>query len=305
MAGMFNCGFQDDVEEPQGLQGRGENPPLGRGHMNCFFREGREMDSILERIARASVAEDGCAVFWFEQSHFALKTPDGAVTHLDPFLSRVLKVEKHIHAQSLAEPAAVWADFVLLTHDHRDHTDPFTLGPMAQTNPACRFLGPPEACARCRACGIDAARLTEIREGERVELGPFRVQAVYARDTSADPTGPDATTHLGYVLETTSGLKIYDVGDTHCDIASYRARLAPLEGLRPDLMLVPINEGYSNPGPRGASTLVQITDPSVIVPCHYGCMKENTLDPVLFVEALPAVYRDRVRIVPRGGKLTL
>jgi L-ascorbate metabolism protein UlaG (beta-lactamase superfamily) len=262
-------------------------------------------NAILQRIIQASVPSDGCGIFWFEQSHFALKTPDGAVTHLDPFLSRVLKVEKHLHPQSLADPAEVWADFVLLTHDHRDHTDPFTLGPMAQTNPACRFLGPPEACARCRACGIDGARLTEIREGERVGFGPFQVQAVYARDTSADPTGADATTHLGYVLETASGLKIYDVGDTHCDIESYRSRLAPLEGFQPDLMLVPINEGYSNPGPRGASTLVQITDPQTIVPCHFGCMKENTLDPALFVEALPALYRDRVRILSRGGDWTV
>jgi L-ascorbate metabolism protein UlaG (beta-lactamase superfamily) len=263
------------------------------------------MDSILERIAGVSVPEKGCGVFWFEQSHFALKTSDGAVTHLDPFLSRVLKAEKHIHPQSLADPASVWADFVLLTHDHRDHTDPYTLGPLAKTNPACRFLGPPEACARCRACGIDAARLTEIREGERFEFGPFRVQAVYARDTSGDPAGADATTHLGYVLETASGLRIYDVGDTHCDVDSYRARLAPLEGLRPDLMLVPINAGYRNPGPQGASALVRLVEPEAIIPCHYGCMKENTLDPALFVAALPAVYRERVRIVPRGGELIL
>jgi L-ascorbate metabolism protein UlaG (beta-lactamase superfamily) len=208
-------------------------------------------DSILERIARASAPSDGCVIFWFEQSHFALKTPDGVVAHLDPFLSRVLKVEKHIHPQSLADPAAVWADFVLLTHDHRDHTDPYTLGPMAQTNPACRFLGPPEVCVRCRQMGIDAARLTEIREGQRIEFGPFRVQAVYARDTSDDPAGADATTHLGFVLETASGLRIYDVGDTHCDVESYRSFLAPLEGLRPDLMLcrstratgIPVFEG--------------------------------------------------------------
>ncbi len=263
------------------------------------------MNSILERIAGASVPESGCVIFWFEQSHFVIKTPDGAVTHLDPFLSRVLKVEKHIHPQSLADPATVWADYVLLTHDHRDHTDPYTLGPISMTNPACRFLGTPEACARCRACGIDAGRLTEIREGERLTFGPFHVQAVYARDTNGDPAAADATTHLGYVLETASGLRIYDVGDTHFDIESYRARLAPLEGLEPDLMLVPINAGYQNPGPQGASELVQLAAPKVIVPCHYGCMKENTLDPALFVEALPAAYRERVRILPRGGEWTV
>jgi hypothetical protein len=34
-------------------------------------------------------------------------------------------------------------------------------------------------------------------------------------------------------------------------------------------------------------------------------MKENTQDPTLFVEALPEVFRERVRILPRGGELTL
>ena len=241
------------------------------------------------------------ALFWLEQSHFIFKTSTETLVHVDPFLSRVVKPESHIHPQPVVLPEDARGDFVFLTHDHRDHTDPYTLEPMARNNPGCVFVGPAEACARAReAAGVEEGRLVQIREGDRRDFPGFSVEAVYAQDTS----DPPSTTHLGYIFDF-QGVAIYHTGDTRGEPDTYLDRLSRVVNLRPQVLLAPVNEGYRNPGPRGAARLVEIVQPDMVVPCHYGCFKHNTMDPALFLKALPPEMQPRVRILPRGGMIRL
>lgn len=237
---------------------------------------------------------------WFEQSHFSFATRSGTTIHVDPFLSRVVKPESHIFAEPLVAPADVTADYVFLTHDHRDHTDPHTLVPIARHNSACLFVGSEESCARCRDEGIEGERLRPVAEGGRFTGSGFSVDVVHAENTSDS----DATTHLGFVFSF-DGRIVYVTGDTRTEVASYRDKLEAVEGLAPDLLIVPINEKYHNPGPTGARELIELTKPERIVPCHFGCFKNNTIDPNRFVEELPPEYRRRVRILSRGERLEL
>jgi L-ascorbate 6-phosphate lactonase len=255
---------------------------------------------MADRIATTTVPPASLALFWFEQSHFALKTPGGAIAHIDPFLSRVVKPEAHIYPEPVMQPGDVRADLVLLTHDHRDHTDPYTIGPLAEANPRCVFVGPAESCDHIRRdCpAIAPERLLPIAIGEDRTVGDFTVHALYSRDTS----GKDQTTHLGLIVRA-AGVTVYAVGDTHKDVASYESRLAPVRGLRPDAMLVPINRGYDNPGPEGALELISWVEPRLIVPCHYGCFVHNTIDPAEFLAVLPGDVRARVRVMARGGEI--
>lgn len=239
-------------------------------------------------------------ITWFEQSHFSFTTPGARVIHVDPFLSRVVKPENHIHAEPLVSPGEAYADVVLLTHDHRDHTDPHTLGPMARRNPACEFYGSEESCARCEEAGIGRERLHILRVGDVIADPDCSIEVVYAENTSDS----DATTHLGFILSFPRGV-VYITGDSHAEVSKYRARLSRLEGLDPDLMIVPINEKYHNPGPAGAKALVEIAGPKRIVPCHFGCFKNNTIDPALFIDELPEPYQARVTVLDRGGEIDL
>jgi L-ascorbate 6-phosphate lactonase len=243
----------------------------------------------------------GIALVWFEQSHFAIVRPSGMVAHIDPFLSRSVKPENHIYPEPLVEPGQVRADMVLLTHDHRDHTDPDTIRPLREANPDCLFLGPAEAIQHCLdACGVESNRCLRMAAGDVRRAGEFTLLAVYAENTSEH----DRTTHLGYVVQV-GGMRIYVVGDTRCGVEEYEEKLGDVTGLRPDVLLVPINPGYNNPGPEGAARLVELTDPVVIVPCHYGCFKHNTIDPREFVDALPPTRRNAVRLMQRGERLEI
>ena len=111
----------------------------------------------------------------------------------------------------------------------------------------------------------------------------------------------DATTHIGFLFDF-GGVTVYFVGDTRKEPWSYAEILEPLRGMKPDVMIVPINEGYNNPGPDGALWLVDLVEPELIVPCHYDCFKHNTIDPALFLEALPEARRGDVRLMTRGAE---
>ncbi len=253
-----------------------------------------------------SIPAGRVGVFWFEQNHFLLqggKTVQngGDVRiHVDPFLSRVVKPENHVHPRPLIRPGEATADLVFLTHDHRDHTDPYTLGPIAAGNPECLFVGSPESCDRCVATGIDEERVRRVAAGESVEARGVTVDVVDAENTG----DTDCTTHLGFVFRFPAAT-IYVTGDTRVDPAGYRDTFQAVCGLKPDLLAVPINEGYNNPGPFGAAALVELVDPAFVVPCHFGCFRNNTIDPGLFVDALPDARRDRVVVLDRGGTIVV
>ncbi len=256
---------------------------------------------VLASMLRShEVAPGSVAIVWLEQSHFVFKTPSGFLVHVDPFLSRTVKPEHHLHARPFLDPDKAPADFVFLTHDHRDHTDPDTLAPMARTSPGCRFIGPGESCERLRALGVDPARVTPIAEGASMSLSGFSVTAVYAENTSEH----DRTTHLGFVFDF-DGIVIYHTGDTRRDPDSYLPRLHRVRDLAPRALLVPINEGYNNPGIAGAVRLVQIVRPRYVVPCHYDCFVANTADPVAFERALPPEPDLAVRRLGHGEPWTL
>jgi L-ascorbate 6-phosphate lactonase len=250
----------------------------------------------VESVLRTHGVAPGCVgILWLEQSHIIFKTPWGLLIHVDPFLSRVVKPEMHVRPEAYLLPDRAPADYVFLTHDHRDHTDVHTLGSMARVSPVCRFFGTPESCGRVLSIGVDPIRIVELVAGETVELTGFTVTAVHSEDTADG----DPTTHLGFVFDF-GGPRVYHMGDTRKEPERYLGRMKAVRQLQPDVLIVPINSGHNNPGYGGAARLVEYVDPRLIIPCHYGCFTHNTADPRAFVHALPPPRRGAVRILEPG-----
>ena len=203
------------------------------------------MDDLASVLREHRVAAGSVAIVWLEQSHFVFKTASGLLVHVDPFLSRTVKPEKHLRARPFLEPDRAPADFVFLTHDHRDHTDPDTLVPMARASPACRFVGPAESCDRLRSLGMDSGRIAPIAEGASMSFPGFSARAVYAENTSEQ----DRTTHLGYVFDF-DGTTVYHAGDTRADPDSYLDRLQPVRGSGASRLHRPDKRGVQQPGHR-------------------------------------------------------
>lgn len=259
------------------------------------------MHPFVKKMEEVQAPKDGAVLFWLEQSHFILKADSGKYFHFDPFISRVVKPENHIYPEPVLPPEECPADWVFLTHDHRDHTDIHTIGPLAEANPQCRFIGTPEACEHIiREAGVAPEKTQTLSPGEKAEEDAFSLEAVFALDTDDPPT----TTHQGYVLRL-GNIIVYHTGDTQKGIKKYAEKMKAVQDLRPTVMMVPINKKHDNPGPKGARFLMEWTRARLVVPCHYDCFSHNTVDPQEFIDRLTLTQCRDVRLMSRGGNLLL
>ena len=106
----------------------------------------------------------------------------------------------------------------------------------------------------------------------------MRLSAQYAQHRSG--ALEDA---IGVVLEAGS-FRVYHVGDSEY----VPALVDGARGLRPDLLLVPINGRSGNMDYTQAAQLTGMVQPRVVIPMHYGMFATNTADPQDFVDACRA-----------------
>jgi|GEM_PF-249588 len=246
-------------------------------------------------ITRAYVPPDGLTLFWLGQGGFALKTPQGKLVLVDPYLAGTPGVDRlvppalaprNVVGDAERQQATKFPDLVLCTHDHSDHTDPIALKEIAATSQA-RFVGPPSSTKLMADNGLPADRIDTIRRGETREFDGIRVRAVYAKHTDDS---------VGYVLSF-GPTTVYITGDSE-----YDPQLAGVKALKPDILLVCINGKWGNMSAADAAKLTAEIGPKVVIPMHYGMFANNTVDPQTFVEAAKAAHvKARVVLIPHMG----
>ena len=199
----------------------------------------------------------GLQLTWLGHAAFRLRTADGTVTYLDPWL-------QGNPSCPAAEAHPARADAVFLTHGHGDHFgDTLHLACDLGAEVFCIH----EIAVYLRAQG--AARVTGLNKGGTV-TGPAGVRAtmVDARhsgglDTDAGvlPGGEPA----GWVLAFPGGPTLYHAGDTMLfgDMALIRDLWAP------DIAFLPIG-GHFTMDPAQAARAARLLAVQTVVPIHYG-----------------------------------
>jgi L-ascorbate metabolism protein UlaG (beta-lactamase superfamily) len=143
----------------------------------------------------------------------------GTIVYVDPYLSdSVREQESEDPARLLPIPMPPHgvrdADYVLITHGHRDHCDPDTLIPLAAASPRCTFIGPSPVISTLSAHGIAPERLRQCRRGQALDLGPeLRVACVPSAHPTFETDGDAEWLHLGYLIFWRDRL-LYHAGDT-------------------------------------------------------------------------------------------
>jgi len=144
---------------------------------------------------------------------------------------------------------------------------------MVQRNKALELIGPASSLA-ASGDAVPEERKILLERGTSVELRPGLIlRGVYC---DHGDQSPDA---IGVVLELGTAT-IYFTGDT-----CYRPDLRKLTGVfETDIIIVPINPSFGNPGPDGAAKLVKLFEAKTALPCHYWLFKEHGGDPAAFEE---------------------
>lgn len=177
----------------------------------------------------------GVGIHWFGQSSFGLRDPRGTIVQVDPYYPRQRPPDTFLHARPPLAEEALRTDWVLLTHDHGDHTCMESIDRLRAAYPAVRFIGPPESCARLRDGGVAADRITEVTAGDAAPMGRMTAHAVWAKPPAGDPgkgIAPPDVQHLGYVVDT-GGVRVYISGDPIHTFADHEALIAPVRALHP------------------------------------------------------------------------
>ena len=151
----------------------------------------------LIREIQASEPQRGSgALWWLGQHSFVLKLA-GQTIYIDPYL----EPNPARQTPPLFTPLEITnADWVLCTHDHLDHIDPFALSCIVEASPRAVFVAPRPHFERMMEIGVPADRLSLLNADETLAAGPLTIHAVKAKHEFFHET-PEGFPFLGYVIE--------------------------------------------------------------------------------------------------------
>ncbi len=93
-------------------------------------------------------------IHWFGQSTYALKDTAGTILQIDPYYPNDRPADRFVHTTKPLDETTLPTNFVLLTHNHLDHTWPESCLPIHKSFPDCQFVGPIESINNLRENGI-------------------------------------------------------------------------------------------------------------------------------------------------------
>lgn len=223
--------------------------------------------------------------YWLGHSAFKFVSPKGNIIYIDPFLKdnpstpdELKEVEK--------------ADFILLTHGHEDHVGD-TLEIAESTG--CKVVGIVELIGLLTDKGLNEDQAVAFNKGGTVRFDDFSVTMVSANHSSSFD-GKYAGDPAGLILSFEDDLCIYHMGDTNIftDLTLYG------ELYEPHMVLAPIGDHFTM-GPQEAAYAVEMVNPNLAVPIHYGTWPPIDSDPNEFKEVLQEISDVEV-LIPDVGK---
>jgi L-ascorbate metabolism protein UlaG (beta-lactamase superfamily) len=236
-------------------------------------------------------------LWWLGQSGFLVQY-QGRHLLIDPYLSDSLtrkyaatdKPHARMTARVIAPERLDFIDVVTSSHNHTDHLDAETLGPLLRVNPAIKLIIP--EANRAFAAGrlaIDASLPIGVDDGGSVEVAGFRFTGIPSAHEEL------SNQYMGYVIQF-GPWTIYHPGDT----IRYPGMAERLRRYPIDVALLPINGRAperrvpGNLNGREAAALAKDMGARVVIPCHYEMFEFNTASPDEFAaeaQRLAQAYR--------------
>ena len=255
---------------------------------------------LITRIEQLVVAPNQLALWSLGQSGFVIKG-GSTIAYIDPYLSDSgAAVGAPRRFPIPIDPATIQhADVVFATHEHLDHADGPTLGPLMATSPQAILITSRQGREIALQADVSAERVIVPRVGERVELSGLAYTAIPAAHGASALTGPryvyedDGEGHarwMGFLISC-NGVTVYHAGDT----ILIQELLSALEDQQIDIAILPINgrdffreqkEIVGNLWPGEAVELAVAIQAQVLIGCHNDLFDGNRVNPGLLFDEL-------------------
>lgn len=244
------------------------------------------------QIQRLIVPMGQLALWSLGQAGFAIKGGE-TIAYIDPYLSDAI-AESGGPARRFAlpmNPATIQhANVVFATHEHADHADGATLGPLLAASPQATLVTSPQGREIALQAGVASTRIVVPRLGERITQGALTYTAIPAAHYAYEVDRAGHSRWMGFLIEC-NGVTLYHAGDT----ILIPEILAALAGQRIDLALLPINgrdffrerrEIVGNLWPREAVELAVAINAGVLIGIHNDLFESNRVNPGLLFDEI-------------------
>lgn len=247
-------------------------------------------------ILNTKLPEDQAALFYLGQEGYLVKYQNKYIL-VDPYLSdyvdqnccsELVTWERNYPAPISAEELD-FIDYVLCTHAHYDHSDPWTLSVLAKVNPETVFIAPEPIKETILSYGVGPERMIGAIADEAIELDGCKIIPVPAAHEELHPDENGHYAELGYKI-LVEDISIFHAGDC-CIYDGLKERLMNI-----DVLMVPVNgrsyhkrydqDIIGNMTCEEAVILATETNADMIVPMHYDLYPCNCINPAQFVDTL-------------------
>ena len=216
---------------------------------------------------------DGVTLQFLGQAGYILSS-GGTRVVVDPYLSDGCGVGDARFSRLFPPPVSpeeLQADVFIVTHAHRDHLDPDTVGPYRHKQ-STRFIAPRLTAPKLLTLGVPECNVSVVDHAGQLSLPGVDITGVFALGTT-----PESCDTCGYLLTFPNGQTVYTCSDTsYCDLL---LQCAPRNV---DVLLVCINGKFGNLTATEALALTKAVQPKVVIPNHYDVMALNSENPETF-----------------------
>lgn len=218
-------------------------------------------------------------ITWLGHATVLVRTAKGTAILIDPWIAQNPKYPKNYELPSKI-------DYILLTHGHGDHVSDVV--PVAAKHGA-KVVAVYELADYVGGKGV--SQTIGMNLGGTVQLDDVAATMVDAKH-SAGAQDEKGTHYVGvaagYVLHIEGGQTLYHAGDT----AAFGDMKLIGDLYRPKVAMLPIG-GHFTMGPREAALAVNLLQPQVVLPIHWGTFPVLTGTP----DALAGLVPPNVEVV--------
>ena len=207
--------------------------------------------------------------------------------NIEVFTQSSIKItdgENHIYIDPLGiKEEFCDADYILITHEHYDHFSPEDIKKVACENTV--LIVPEKMKAKALKEINFINKIESISPNHNKKINNLYIETIPAYNI-IKPFHLKIFGWVGYILEI-GGKRIYIAGDTD--------KTKEAEAVHCDIAMVPIGGTYTM-NAKKAAELINIIQPEVAIPTHYGSIVGNKNDGELFKENVKAPVKVELKL---------
>ncbi len=268
--------------------------------------------TLKETILETKLTDEQVAIFYLGQESILLKTR-GKYLLFDAYLSDY--VDRNCssdgvrwvrrYAPPIGGEELDLVDIVFCSHEHADHTDPYTLSAIAAVNPRARFIAPAPFADTLKDFGVSGDNIIKAYADVPITVDGICITPVPAAHEELSPNADGLFECLGYAVDLENSV-IFHAGD--CCV--YPGLCERLGGV--DVMLLPVNgRSYfgryerniiGNMNACEAAELCVKVSARLLLPMHFDLYDVNCVEPSVIVGQIESVSRTLPYHIPRPGE---